>query len=256
MKSTHVHSTVQVDPSAVLGKSVRIGPYSIIGPNVKIGDHTRIGPHVLVERNTVIGRHCVIHKGAAVGVDPLDAKYQGAETWLEIGDRAVLREYCTISRGSTGRTEIGSDFVLMCQGHVSHDCKIGDGVILSNAVNLLDHVTVEDHVIIGGLTFVNRHCRIGALSFIGGGFRVALDVPPFIIAGDEPLQITAVNTVAMKKFGYTEGQIENVTQGFKILHTHRDNLPLALELIKNEVTSTEEIDRIVKFAEESERGLI
>jgi UDP-N-acetylglucosamine acyltransferase len=256
MKSSHLHSTAQIDPSAVLGKDVRIGPYSIIGPHVKIGDHTRIGPHVMVERNTIIGQHSVIHKGAAIGVDPLDAKYHGAETWLEIGEHAVLRECCTISRGSTGRTEIGRDFVLMCQGHVSHDCKIGDGVILSNAVNLLDHVMVSDHVIIGGLTFVNRHCRIGALSFVGGGFRVARDVPPFIVAGDEPLQITAVNTVAMKKFGYTDGQIENVTKGYKLLHLHRENLPLALELIKNEVTSTEEIGGIIKFVEESERGII
>jgi UDP-N-acetylglucosamine acyltransferase len=256
MKSVLVHSAAQVDPSAIIGKNVKIGPYSIIGPNVKVGDNTRIGPHVFIERNTVIGAHSVIHKGAALGVDPLDAKYQGEDTWLEIGERAVLREYCTVSRGSSGRTEIGRDFMLMCQGHVSHDCKIGDNVILSNAVNLLDHVWVEDRVIIGGLTFVNRHCRIGTLSFVGGGFRVALDVPPFVIAGDEPLQITAVNAVALKKFGYTDGQIGSVTQAYKILHAHRDNVPLALEKLKNEVTSTEETNRILKFVQESERGII
>jgi len=254
---TFIHPTSQVDSTAILGTNVYVGPFSIIGPNVSIGDESVIASHVLVECNTVLGKKCRLYTGTAIGIDPQDMKYTGEEeTWLEIGDHAVLREYSSIARGSVRSTQIGSHFILMGQAHVSHDCQIGQSVVVSNAVHLLDHVMVGDYGMIGGLTFVNRHCRIGSLSFVGGGFRVVKDVPPFIIAGDEPLQISAINVVALQKRGYTQEQLGNITQAYKILHTLSGNTEAAVTKIRTELAATEEIGAILDFIEVSERGII
>ncbi|MFH0919151.1 MAG: acyl-ACP--UDP-N-acetylglucosamine O-acyltransferase [Fibrobacterota bacterium] len=253
---TFLHPTAIVDASAQIGQGVQVGPYAILGPNVCVGDNTQIGPHVLIECNTVVGAGSVIHKGAALGVDPLDLKYGGEETWLEIGDRAVLREYCTLSRGSADRTVIGDDAVLMCYSHVAHDCKIGSHVILSNAANLLGHAEVGDHAIIGGLTFVNRHCRIGELAFVGGGFRVARDVPPYVIAGDEPLQITSVNTVALQKRGYSETAIAHIAEAYRLIHAGKSDLSAAIKKIRANLELTDELRNILSFIEKSEKGII
>lgn len=256
MAGTFIHPTAQVDTSAVLGLGVSVGPYAIIGPDVSVGDDTAVAPHAIIECNTVIGKCCRIYTGAAVGIDPQDLKYSGEATWLEIGDSAVLREYSTVSRGSTRSTVIGSGFILMGQAQISHDCQIGDNVIISSAANILDHAVIGDHAMVGGLTFVNRHCRIGRLAFVGGGFRVARDVPPFVIAGDEPLQISAVNTVALQKKGYDSRRTAGITAAYKILHALRDDPEAALARIKAELEPSEEIGEIVNFYEVSEKGVI
>jgi UDP-N-acetylglucosamine acyltransferase len=251
-----IHKSAQIHKSSTIGENVSIEAYTIIGPNVRIGANTRIGPHVLIECNTAVGENSIIHKGAAVGVVPQDLKFQDQETFLEIGNRAVLREYCTITRGSDDKTIIGNDFVLMCHGHVSQDCRIGNGVVLSNSVILMAHVTIADYVIVGGLTFINRYCRVGELAFIGGGFRAVKDVPPFIVAGDEPLQISGINEIALKKRDFSDAAIENISQAYMILHVTQGNPQEGLEKIKHEVNQTPEVQRILEFIAGSKKGII
>jgi UDP-N-acetylglucosamine acyltransferase len=140
-----IHPTALIDSSAEIGAGVTIGAYTIVGPGVTIGDRTKLGPHVLVERDTRLGADCVIHNGAVLGTDPQDLKYGGEATELIVGDRTVIREFATLNRGTTslGYTSVGSDCLLMAYTHVAHDCRIGDNVILSNAVNMGGHVTID-----------------------------------------------------------------------------------------------------------------
>lgn len=249
-----IHPTALIDPSAELGKDVSVGAYSIIGPGVVLGDDTRVGPHVLVEANTTIGRDSSLFKGACVGIMPQDIRYQGDQTTLAIGERAVLREYCTISRGSEGSTVIGDDFLLMCYGHVSHDCRIGSGVVLSNSVIVMGRAVIGDNVIVGSLTFINRFVRIGELAFVGGGFRAVKDIPPYCIAADEPLQITGVNTVALEKKGFPPDRIEAISQAYQALRAGSENTAAAIDKLRPDAGG--EVLKILDFIEESERGVI
>ena len=251
-----IHKTAIIDPSAHIGKNVSIGPYSIIGPSVAIGDNTRIASHARLECNTMIGPNTTISMGAALGLEPQDVRYTGAETWLEIGANAVLREYCTISRGSTGKTVIGENFTLMTYGHVEHDCSIGDNVVISKSAILMDGICVGNGAIIGSLTFINRGCRIGELCFVGGGFNVVKDVPPFILAGDEPLQILGVNTVALRKKGVPETIINAITQIYKKIQASKDDLRNVVDDIAATIEHSREIDAIIAFISGNGKGIV
>jgi UDP-N-acetylglucosamine acyltransferase len=194
-----IHSTAIVDESAELEDGVSVGPYSVIGPRVRIGAGTEIGPHVLIDKDTTVGRECSIFKGAVLGTDPQDLKYQGEPTTLHVGDRTTIREYCTLNRGTTatGRTVVGSDCLLMAYVHVAHDSRIGNHVILANSVNMAGHVTIGDWVIISGVTPIHQFVRIGAHAFIGGASRVVKDIPPYVKAAGNPIQLYGLNSVGL-----------------------------------------------------------
>ncbi len=253
-----IHPTAIVDPRAELGENVEIGPYAVIEENVVIGDGTWIGPHVLVARGARIGRNCKIHKGAVLGTEPQDLKFEGEETTLEIGDNTVIREFCTLNRGTKDRwkTRIGSNCLLMAYVHVAHDCILGDNLILANAVNMGGHVVIGDYAGIGGMVPIHQFVRIGRHAFIGGGYRVPKDVPPFILAAGEPLRYAGVNRVGLRRRGFSSESIDRIRDVYRIIYQSNLNVSQALMRIKDEFPLEGEVKEVVEFIETSERGIV
>jgi UDP-N-acetylglucosamine acyltransferase len=225
-----VHATAIVDESAILGEGVSVGPYAVIGPAVRIGPGTEIGPHVYIQRDTTVGRDCVIHKGAVLGTDPQDLKYGDEPTALVIGDRTVVREFCTLNRGTTasGRTVIGDDCLLMAYVHVAHDCHLGNHVVISNAVNMGGHVTIGDWAGVGGMTPIHQFVRIGAHSFIGGASRVVKDIPPYVKAAGNPIQLYGLNSVGLQRRGYSDEVRRELKRAYRLLFRSELNVSQAL----------------------------
>jgi UDP-N-acetylglucosamine acyltransferase len=190
-----------VSPQAQLAPGVTVGPFSIIGPDVQIGSGTVVGPHAVINGPTVIGADNRIFQFASVGDAPQDKKYKGEPTRLEIGDRNVFRESCTINRGTThdkGVTRIGSDNLFMAYSHVAHDCQVGSNTVFANCAALGGHVEVGDWVTLGGLTAVHQWCKIGAYAFLAGGAIVQRDVPPYLMVAGNPAIPHAVNSEGLK----------------------------------------------------------
>ncbi len=256
--ATHIDPRSVVSPRAELGDNVCVGPFAIIEDNVIIGDDTSIGPHTVVAWGTRIGKDCKIHSGAVVGTIPQDLKFHGEETTLEIGDRTVVREFATINRGTEDRwkTIVGGHCLLMAYVHIAHDCILGDHVILANAVNLGGHVTIEDYVIVGGMTPIHQFVTIGRHVMIGGGFRVPKDVPPYVLAAQEPLSFEGLNIVGLKRRNFSREAIESLEKAYGLLYNSNLNVSQALVKIKNEVVMTPEVQHVIEFIENSKRGII
>ena len=257
LENQGVHATAIVDATADIGENVSIGPFTVIGPKVTIGEGTRIGPHVFIERNTRIGRDCRIHNGAVLGSDPQDLKFGGEETWLIVGDRTTIREYATLNRGTSahGKTEVGSECLLMSYSHVAHDCVLGDHVIVSNAVNMGGHVTIGDWAIVGGLTAIHQFVRVGAHAFVGGAARVQKDVPPYVKAAGSPLALYGLNSVGLQRRGFPEDVRSNLKKAYRLLFASTYNVSQALERARSELTRSPEVDAFLDFIEQSERGV-
>ena len=223
-----IHATAIIDASAQIDEGVEIGPYTVIGPDVQIGKGTQIASHVVIKTSTRIGCDNKILQFSSIGEDPQDKKYAGEKTYLEIGDRNVIREYVTLNRGTSQDavyTKIGSDNLLMAYTHVAHDCQIGDNTIMANAASLGGHVHVEDWAILGGFSIVHQFCRVGAHSFSGMGSVIAKDVPPYIILNGHPAKPHGINKEGLKRRGYEEQQLRAITEAFKLLY--RSGLPFA-----------------------------
>lgn len=254
----NIHPTAIVSVNAQIDPSVSIGPYSIIDDEVTIGAGTEISSHVRIDKFTRIGRESKIFNGAVVGSVPQDLKFQGERSELVIGDRTVIREFATINRGTnaSGKTEIGSDCLLMNYVHIAHDCRIGDHVILSNSVNLAGHVEVGEHAIIGGLVPVHQFVRIGKNVFVGGGYRVAQDVPPYVLAAGEPLKFSGLNYVGLRRNGFSEERIKKIEKIYFIIYQSHLTRSIAIKKIKDEPEMFEEKKIIIEFFENSARGII
>lgn len=253
-----IHPTALVDARAELADSVEIGPFAVVRGDVKIDEHTRIHSHVVVDDGARIGKHCEIFHHAVIASPPQDLKYAGEPTTLEIGDHTVIREYADLNRGTTSscKTSLGSHCLLMAYSHVAHDCNVGDHVILANGVQLAGHVTIQDWVIIGGLTPVHQFCTIGQHAFIGGGFRVVQDVPPYILAAGEPLAYNGLNAVGLKRRGFDKEAIRQLRQTYRMVYRSKLNTSQAFERIRNELDLTDIVVNVMTFIEKSERGII
>ncbi|TAK63541.1 MAG: acyl-ACP--UDP-N-acetylglucosamine O-acyltransferase [Bacteroidetes bacterium] len=247
-----------VNPKASLGEDVTVGPFSIIEDDVIVGKGTKIGSNVVLARGTRIGEECKIHHGAVLGTVPQDLKFHGEETTLEIGNHTTIREYATLNRGTSasGKTSVGSHCFIMAYAHVAHDCMVGNHVILANSVNMAGHVIIEDYVVIGGIVPVHQYSRVGRHSMIGGGYRVSKDVPPYILAGHEPLMFEGLNSVGLRRRNFSPESIKSIEQAYDILYHKRMNVTQALQTIKSEMQMTEEVKHIVEFIEKSKRGII
>lgn len=254
---SQIHPTAVIDPTAELGASVLVGPYAVIGPNVLIGDGTVIGPHVLIERDTTVGIGCEIAKGAVLGTDPQDLKYRGEHTRLLVGDRTVIREYATLNRGTAARgsTVVGSDCLLMAYVHIAHDCMVGDHVIISNATNMGGHVAIDDWAIVGGITAIHQFVRIGSHAFVGGASRVQKDIPPYVKAAGNPIQLYGLNSVGLQRRGFHEDVRRELRGAYRLFFQSSLNVSQALERARAELTPTPELQRFLQFIEESERGI-
>ena len=252
-----IHPTAMVHATAELGEDVEIGAYAIVGPHVKIGAETRLMPHVVIVQDTTIGERCEIHHGAVIGGDPQDLKYEGEHTVCLVGNDTVIREFVTINRGTRalGRTQVGDGCLLMAYVHLAHDCQVGDGVILSNAVNLAGHVTIDEMAIVGGMTPVHQFVRIGAHAFVGGGSRVQKDIPPYVKAAGNPIQLFGLNTVGLDRRGFPENVKSELKSAYRLFFQSKLNISQALERARDELHPYPEIVRFLTFIAESERGV-
>jgi UDP-N-acetylglucosamine acyltransferase len=251
-----IHSSAVIDPSADIGLNVSIGAYAVIGPNVRIGAGARIGPHAVVHRDTTIGEDCVIHQGASLGNDPQDLKYAGEKSELIVGARTVIREFCTVNRGTSarGRTVVGSDCLLMAYTHVAHDCIIGNHVVIANAVNMGGHVEVGDWVIVGGMTAIHQFVRVGAHAFIGGMSAVLKDVPPFVKASDDPLTLFGLNSTGLQRRGFSPEVRRELKRAYRLVFASDFNVAQGVVRARTELTIVPEVEQFLSFIEAGGRG--
>ena len=247
-----------VSAEAELAANVSIGPFSIIGPRVRIGPRTVVGPHVVINGPTTIGADNRFFQFASIGDAPQDKKYQGEPTRLQIGDRNVFRESCTVNRGTThdkGVTLIGSDNLFMAYAHVAHDCAVGNNTVFANCAALGGHVEIGDWVILGGLTAVHQFTKIGAHAFLAGGAIVTRDVPPYVMVAGNPAAPHSVNSEGLKRRGFTEQQIRNIRDAYRIVYRSDLKLAEALARLAPQADGRPEIRAFVDFIHASTRSL-
>ncbi|HXX63616.1 MAG TPA: acyl-ACP--UDP-N-acetylglucosamine O-acyltransferase [Bacteroidota bacterium] len=258
--SVQIDPRAAVSPEAHLGTNVSIGPFTIVEAGAVIGDGTTVDANALIACGARIGKDCHIHHGAVVGHAPQDLKYGGEPTTCEIGDRTTIREYAVFHRGTGpgGRTRIGSDCFLMAYTHIAHDCELGNHVIMANAAMLAGHILIEDWVTIGGITPVHQFVRIGQHAMIGGGLRVPKDVPPYILAGNEPLAFEGLNSVGLRRRGFTPGAIDALDRAYTLIYRSALNVSQAVAKIRGDssLTAVQEVQNVLEFIGKSKRGIL
>ncbi|MCC5945195.1 MAG: acyl-ACP--UDP-N-acetylglucosamine O-acyltransferase [Bernardetiaceae bacterium] len=248
----------QIDAAARIAKNVEIGPFSTIYPDVEIGEGTWIGPNVTIMDGARIGKNCKIYPGAVISAPPQDLKYEGEQTYTYIGDRTVVRECATVNRGTkeSGQTLVGSDVLLMAYTHTAHDCVIGNHCIIVNAVQIAGHVQIGEYAILGGAAAVHQFVRIGAHVMIGGGVMVRTEVPPYVLAGHNPISYSGVNIVGLRRRGFDSGQIERIKEIYRYLFQSGLNYGKAIEAIEAQTPDSPERKHILEFVKASKRGII
>lgn len=255
----NIHPTAVVDPQAQIADDVEIGPFAVVGPDVSIGRGTKIWNHATVWGYTFIGEDCEIYPYASIGMVTQDLKFKGGRPGTKIGNRNRFREYVTVHSADTDGdfTIIGDDNYLLAYCHVGHDCIIGNHLIASNGATFGGHVTVEDHVIVGGGgTAFHQFCQIGQYSFTGGCAKVEQDIPPFMLGDGHPAKVRTFNKVGLERQGFTPGQLSAVKFIFKAFYWKGLNRQQAAELVKSsEYADTDEAKHFIGFVENSQRGL-
>ncbi|MCF8283372.1 MAG: acyl-ACP--UDP-N-acetylglucosamine O-acyltransferase [Sphingobacteriales bacterium] len=247
-----------VHPKAKIADKVTIEPFTTVSANVEIGEGTWIGPNVSIMDGARIGKNCKIFPGAVVSAIPQDLKYKGEESVVEIGDNTVIRECVTINRGTVDRmkTSIGKNCLLMAYTHIAHDCILGDNIILANNVNLAGHVTIEDYAILEGMAAVGQFLRIGAHTFIAGGTLVRKNVPPYTKAAREPISYVGINSVGLRRRGFTDEQIRQIEDIYRILYVKGHSISNALPIIEAEISDSPIKAGILDFIHSSTNGIM
>ncbi|MBD5308186.1 MAG: acyl-ACP--UDP-N-acetylglucosamine O-acyltransferase [Paramuribaculum sp.] len=247
-----------IHPAAKIAPSVVIDPFVTIDANVEIGEGTRIGSNVTIMDGARIGRNCTIFPGAVIGAVPQDLKFQGEDTLAIIGDNTTIRECVTVNRGTAARnrTVVGSDCLIMAYSHIAHDCIIGDHVIISNASQLAGEVIVDNYAVIGGGSLIHQFCHIGAHVMLQGGALVNKDIPPYVKAAREPIAYAGVNSIGLRRRGFTSETIQQIQEIYRILYLSSLNNTDAVERIEAELPATKERDDIIMFVRNSKRGII
>ena len=254
-----IHPQAIIDPSAKLGENVEIGPWTLIGPDVEIGDGTKIMSHVVIKGPTKIGKNNQIFQFSSVGEDCQDKKFAGEPTRLEIGDNNIIRESCTIHRGTTqdqGVTKIGNGNLLMAYVHVAHDCVIGNDSIFANGTTLAGHVHVADNVILGGGTMVHQFCKIGLNSMSAGGSIVLRDIPAYVMASGQSASAHGLNTEGLKRRGFSSDLILTLKRAYKVVYRKGLKLSDALEALSEIANETPEVAIFTDSIKNSDRGII
>lgn len=247
-----------IDPKADLGSNVHVDPFTMIHENVSIGDNTWIGSNVTIFPGARIGKNCKIFPGAVISGIPQDLKFQGEDSTVMIGDNTTIRECVTISRGTVDKqtTIIGNNCLLMAYVHVAHDCMIGSHVIIANSVQIAGHVSIDDWAIVGGSSAVHQFVKIGMHSMVSGGSLVRKDVPPFTKAAREPLSYAGVNSLGLRRRGFSSDSIAHIQEVYRFLFLNSMNNSKALEEIEVNLPATKERDEILNFIRSSERGVM
>lgn len=254
-----IQSLAYIHPQAKIADNVVIEPFATIYKDVEIGEGTWIGPNVSIMDGARIGKNCRIFPGAVISAPPQDMKYKGEATTLSVGDNTTIRECVTLNRGTAldkNTTSIGKNCLLMAYVHVAHDCVIGNNVIIANSVQLAGHIEVQDYAFIGGASAVHQFVCIGAHSIISGGSLVRKDVPPYTKAGREPLSYVGINSVGLRRRGFTSEQIYEIQDIYRTIFLKKFNITRAMDIIETDRQPTEIRDEILDFIRNSNRGVM
>jgi UDP-N-acetylglucosamine acyltransferase len=251
-------SLSSVHPDAVIGKNVTISPFVTIDRNVVIGDNTYIYSNATILEGARIGNNCRIFPGAVIAGIPQDLKFLGEETTCEIGDNTTVRECATVNRGTAakGKTIVGTDCLLMAYSHTAHDCVIHNHVIVGNATQLAGEVDVDDFAILSGGTLVHQFSKVGKHAMIQGGSRLGKDIPPYIIAGREPITYSGVNIIGLRRRGFSNEQIGAIQEIYRLLYQSGLNNSAAVKQIEQTIPDSEERQEILSFIVNSQRGIL
>jgi UDP-N-acetylglucosamine acyltransferase len=254
-----IHETALIGSNVKLGNNVSVGAYTIIEGHVEIGDDTNIGAHVVIKGHTKIGKNNKFLQFGSIGEDPQDLKYKGEETYLDVGDNNLFREFCTINRGTVsggGVTKIGNNNMFMAYVHVAHDCLVGNHIICANNATLSGHVEIEDYASLGGLSAVHQFCRIGSYAFVGGGSMVDKSVPPFIRISGYYAKPYGLNTVGLMRRGFSKERIADIKAMYRIVYRKNLTLKEAIETLKKEYANAEDLNMYLRVLENTERGIV
>jgi UDP-N-acetylglucosamine acyltransferase len=257
---SHIHPTAIIDPAARIPASCTVGPFCIVGEDVEIGERCELLSHVVLKGPTKIGANNRVFPFATLGLEPQDLKFKGEKTRLEIGDNNVIRESVTVHRGTpagSGTTRIGSNCLIMAYAHIAHDCEIADNVIMANAATLAGHVTVEEYAVVGALCPVHQFVRIGAYSYVGGGTTITQDVLPFsLTSAKREVHAFGMNSVGLERKGFSKERLRRIHSAYRILLSSKMNVGDSLAKIKAQGDLGEDVERLVRFVEGSERGIL
>ncbi len=256
--SVEIHPTSIVSKKAKLGVNVKIGPFTIIEDEVEIGDNTEISSNVKIKNFTKIGSNCQIFEGSIIGNIPQHLGFNGEKTFVEIGNNVVIREYCTIHRGTNfddGITRIDDNAYLMAYVHIAHDCKVGKETILANNVTLAGHVRIGNYVFIGGLTPIHQFCRVGDYAMVGGASAVDKDIPPFTRASKNHVLLYGLNLIGLKRRGFSSNQIKALKEAYRILFRSSLTLSEAIKEVEKSIPQTEEVKLLLDFVKTTKRGI-
>jgi UDP-N-acetylglucosamine acyltransferase len=253
-----IHPHTYIHPNAKLATNVKVDPFTVIHQNVEIGDGTWIGSNVTIMEGARIGKNCKIFPGAVIAAIPQDLKFDGEYSLVEIGDGTTIREFVTVNRGTNdkGKTKIGDNCLIMAYCHIAHDCVIGNNCIMSNNTQVAGHVVIGDWVILGGMCAVHQFAQVGQHAFIAGGSLVSKDVPPYVKAGRNPLSYAGVNSVGLKRRGFSTEKTNGILDIYRVIFSKGYNTTQALEFIEEEFAVSDERDEIVTFIRDSARGII
>lgn len=247
-----------VHPGAKIAKNVVIEPFTTIHNNVVIGDGTWIGSNVTIMEGARIGKNCNIFPGAVISAVPQDLKFGGEDSLAIIGDNCTIRECVTINRGTKalGFTKIGSDCLIMATSHIAHDCVLGNNVIIVNGCGIAGHVEIGDYTVMGGLSAVHQFGKIGKHVMISGGTLVRKDIPPFVKVAREPMSYAGINSVGLRRRGFTNDRIFEIQKIYRAVFQMKMNVSQALSFIEKELSPTEDRDEILEFIKNSPRGIV
>ncbi len=249
-----------VHPNAKIGENSNVGPFTYIAENVEIGEGAWIGPNVTIFDYVKIGKNCKIFPGAVIGAAPQDLKFSGEVSYVEIGDNVTIRECATINRGTAAsgklKTVIGNNTFIMSYAHVAHDCVVGDNVILVSYVGIAGETVIDDFAIIGGNSSAHQFSKIGTHAMISGGSLIGKDVPPYVKAGKMPLSYCGVNLIGLRRRGYTNQQIDQIRDIYRIIYQSNLNVSDACKKIEEIFEETPEKRNILDFIKASTRGII
>jgi UDP-N-acetylglucosamine acyltransferase len=251
-----IHPTAVIHPTAELAPDVSVGPYCAIGANSVIGRGTRLESHVVIEEYTTIGEDCQIRQGAILGGPPQDHKFRGERSYLNIGNRNIIREFVTIHRatGEEEATRIGDDNMIMAYCHIGHNALLGSGIMMANQVGISGHCLVEDRVVFGGILGIHQFVRIGKLAMVGGMSKVVTDVPPFMMVDGRPIEVVGLNVLGLRRAGIPPKVRAGLKQAFRLLYRSNLNLSQGIESAYNEVDPSEERDYLLEFLSNIRRG--
>src|SRR5438270_1751910 len=258
MSDVQSHPSAIVDPRAELGAGTMIGPYCVIGAEVVLGANCWLQHHVTLAGPMRAGAGNKFYAYCSIGQQTQDLKYKGEPTYLEIGNENTFREFVTVNRSTNadGKTRVGSCGNFLAYSHIGHDCEVGDAVVFSNNGTLAGHVKVGDHAVMGGLTAVHQFCRIGRYAITGGCSKIVRDIPPFMIADGNPAKVRGINLIGLERSGFPPESVKWIKEAFRLIYRSKYNTRQAIEAIRNELPSSVEINQIVEFIDQSERGII